>query len=200
MGSLVVKFALFQLLTVLTGICYQYLYICMDILEEKLRTTKFFKNHNPRAGKYKEAEGDEFLYFGSYVERRWGYGLLPCRGSKEYPDIEKLLHDIALERFHDFKYNRVQINKNVKTPRHRDANNSGDSYIFTVGDFTGGNLGTDDGSIDIYHKPLKFDGSLNWHWTEPFEGDRYCVIYYYNPQEEKTTKKNGSILQNGSIC
>jgi FkbM family methyltransferase len=150
----------------------------MDQLEDHIKNIKFYKNHNPRSLKYKEATGNEFLHFGKYIELMHGHGESICLGSRHYPEVEQLLKNIAESYFPEFNFNHIQINKNVKTPRHIDGRNQGESYIFTLGDFEGGNLCTDDGDIDIYRTPVKFNGKEIYHWTGDFTGDRYCVIYY----------------------
>ena len=102
------------------------------------------------------------------------------RGTKKFPLIEKILNEIANEHFPEFKFTNIQINYNVECLPHKDIKNKGDSIVFTVGNFTNGTLGTEEGDIDIYKKPYKFKGNLITHWTNPFEGDRFCIIFYSN--------------------
>lgn len=81
---------------------------------------------------------------------------------------------------HDFQ--SICINHNVVCQPHRDINNKTLSTIQAFGIFSGGELGmeTADGksiSVDI-RKPFTFDGSKITHYTKPFQGDRYSVIWF----------------------
>ena len=80
------------------------------------------------------------------------------------------------------QFNSICINHNVVCQKHRDINNKGISTIQALGIFSGGNLGMeieDSKSISIdIRKPFTFDGSKYTHWTEPFQGDRYSIIWF----------------------
>lgn len=80
--------------------------------------------------------------------------------------------------FYDFDFNAVQINKNVLCPPHKDSWNVGNSLIFSLGDFVGGELNVEGEVIDIYEAPYIFNGSKLEHSTEPFEGERYSVVLF----------------------
>ena len=151
----------------------------MEKLEETLDKIKF-----TRAGtqytKSRDMTGDEILHFGM-INDRSTKRLTLSLGRRFHDDIYQLLNKIAEEHFADFAYNYIQINKNVKTGRHTDKLNTGETVIFTVGSFSGGKLGLDSGPVSIYKTPYRFDGHKTPHWTEDFDGDRYCVIYYTRP-------------------
>jgi FkbM family methyltransferase len=146
----------------------------MDELERRLRGLNFKSargDNGARANKTKDGKGPRIMFFGKMVL----YGRYSItRGSNDHPEIERLLRDIS----GDFEWTNAQINKNVETTRHLDQKNAGVALTFTLGDFKGGRLGTDTGAIDTYKKPYRFDGSKIHHWTEPFQGERYCIIYY----------------------
>jgi len=152
----------------------------MDRLEQLLPGLKFPRqrgNNNARVKMTQDNKVPHAIFFGKMLL----YGrYAPTRGSNDYPEIEKLLREIS----GDFEWTIAQINKNVLTKRHLDKKNSGETMTLTLGNFTGGRLGTEGGNgteggmIDNYKKPYKFDGSKVVHWTEPFDGERYCIIYY----------------------
>lgn len=148
----------------------------MDKLEKLLPTLKFPKNRGHGGSRMnKDQKTPQVLFFG--MQKHYGKYMLGY-GSRYYPEVERLLTDIVNEAFSDFFYTNVQINKNVKTDRHLDKKNIGDSCTFCVGDYTGGRLGTDGGYTNLYKRVFMFNGSKVEHWTEPFEGERYCIIYY----------------------
>jgi len=110
-------------------------------------------------------------------------GLHASNNNTHYPEIYEALQKIIkiLDPF--FKYQTITINKNVKALPHRDRNNSGTSLIIGFGDYTGGGLYVEENDglyilHDINRKPLYFDGVKQTHYTEPFEGERWTIIYY----------------------
>ena len=73
---------------------------------------------------------------------------------------------------------RVTINKNIQCYPHRDRGNVGRSYILFMGDYTGGELCFENGTVvserDTWHE---IDGSIV-HWNTPIEGEKYSVILF----------------------
>lgn len=104
----------------------------------------------------------------------------PSIFEQKYPNIKTLCDTIAQTHFPDLEYTHIQINKNFQTLPHRDKRNEGDSAIFTLGSFTGGELVIENVTHNIYKNPLIFNGYINKHWTNPFVGTRYSVIYFKN--------------------
>ena len=85
-----------------------------------------------------------------------------------------------------FKFTSIQYNKNHRAARHRDAKNTGISYIIGLGDYKGGKLTIFDENEknpvkhDIKNKFYTFDGSKYPHETCPFSGERYTLVFYSN--------------------
>lgn len=85
-----------------------------------------------------------------------------------------------------FKFTSIQYNKNHRAARHRDAKNTGISYIIGLGDYKGGKLTIFDEyeknpvKHDIKNKFYTFDGSKYPHETCPFSGERYTLVFYSN--------------------
>jgi len=163
----------------------------MDQLEQVLPTLKFpisrgncqSKPEGSRTRMTKEGKPPEILSFGIIRDINTG-NWQPARGTLMYPDVGKLLRDIATEKFPEFTYTNYQINKNVNCKMHVDSKNRGNSYTFTVGQFSeGGGLIVEESIIDIYKKPYMFDGNKIKHGTEDWKGgDRYCIIYFTGPK------------------
>jgi hypothetical protein len=82
------------------------------------------------------------------------------------------------------------LNKNVTCKRHRDGND-GHSYILWLGDYKGGELLFDDGTVlsekYVWHK---INGQ-NYHWNNPHEGLKYGIVLYR--QKAKHTKQQQMI-------
>ena len=76
------------------------------------------------------------------------------------------------------------MNKNYLCSPHFDSKNVGESVLISFGDYTGGKtcVEMEDKIIkyDSQYKPVKFNGSKYKHWVEPYEGNRYSLVFYNN--------------------
>ena len=85
-----------------------------------------------------------------------------------------------------FKFTSIQYNKNHRAARHRDARNTGISYIVGLGDYIGGELIIFDENEknpvkhNIKNKFYTFNGSIYPHETAPYRGERYSLVFYSN--------------------
>ena len=85
-----------------------------------------------------------------------------------------------------FKFTSIQYNKNNRAKRHKDAKNTGVSYIVGLGNYKGGELTVFDENEknpvkhDIKNKFYSFDGSKYPHETCKFKGERYTLVFYSN--------------------
>lgn len=110
----------------------------------------------------------------------------------KYKKIHLLLDQIIKKFNPNFKYTTIQINRNVKCPKHRDRNNVGASVALGLGNYTGGGINQyeKDGSITYLENNGKLvyqDGSLE-HQTADWVGERYAIIFFYH---------KGSLEENG---
>jgi hypothetical protein len=101
----------------------------------------------------------------------------PSRYNKKFPELFKAIKDMISYYHPNFKYTTIQLNKNVLSPPHIDKNNVGPSYIIGLGDYTGGNLAIEGKKFNIKNKWKYFDGNKG-HWTEPFKGLRYSIVFF----------------------
>jgi len=97
------------------------------------------------------------------------------------PYLYKLILDFASKHV-DISWNGVMLNQNYQAAKHRDRGNVGISYLVAFGNYTGGNLkvyeGPFEGSHNIKNTPIKMDFSTTFHSVEPFEGNRYSLVFY----------------------
>ena len=132
------------------------------------------------------------MTFGFGDNRRgWNY----FKTNKAYPEIFK-----ALVAFGNrivpkgWEYQTITLNHGVKAKKHVDSKNSGKSVIIGIGDFTGGEIGVwrSDDTHPVYKnlhdKPIMFNGGLLPHETQPFEGDRYTMVFYKQGRKPRSGK------------
>lgn len=133
-------------------------------------------NFDKKLRKNVSDEPYEYLIF-HYTHRKFNKpSLSHC--NKKYKKVYQLLLDIIKEEDDNFYFTSIIINKNVKCKKHKDINNVGYSYIFTLGDYEGGNLVIDKKEYDIRNRLLKFNGCENEHYTTDYTGTRYSIVYY----------------------
>lgn len=124
--------------------------------------------------------------------------------TSEHSWLTKLLVGHAKRARPDFIFTSIQVNKNYASRPHVDKNNLGKSLILGLGDYRDGQLWVHDdegketlelkesitsaynytagkqisGSIlDCHDELVEFDGT-KLHYTLPFVGDRYTLIYF----------------------
>lgn len=56
------------------------------------------------------------------------------------------------------------------------------SLIVGLGDYTGGALVVEGKEYDIRYHPMEFNGWAQRHWTLPFEGERFSLVWF-TPKE-----------------
>jgi len=180
----------------------------LDLLEVPASANR--KNVIPRG--QTEVRG---LLFGLYC---YGGTLGVSSATGTYPNICKLLISALRAVDKDFPFTGIQLNYNYASRPHVDKNNCGCSYIVGFGNYTGGELWMhdseagedgvshtldpeDDDVTAAYPAGDTFSGRVedingNWtqfdgnklHFTQPFSGNRYSVIYFTCDQYAKADK------------
>lgn len=149
------------------------------VIEELKRKELPMNNYRKNSGKGKSQ------CFG-YVRQRNGT-YTGSRLNFERPELyQELLYLAAKILPPTFPWLSIQVNINYMTEPHLDKGNRGESAIVAFGDFTGGELvinstpynSRNDSEIDIRHKIVYFDGSQLLHYTRPFTGTRYSVVFH----------------------
>ncbi|CAE7718890.1 unnamed protein product [Symbiodinium sp. CCMP2592] len=54
----------------------------------------------------------------------------------------------------------------------------GISLIVGLGDYSGGELAVEGNTHDIRYRPLEFNGWTQRHWTQPFVGERFSLVWF----------------------
>ena len=111
-------------------------------------------------------------------------GLYYTKLRGEHPELKGILQQLVdLHSPTQITVDQVQINRNWRSPPHRDSGNVGESSIIGMGDYVGGQTIVEYSpdhihEYDIKNKFVRFDGSRYTHYTMPFSGDRYSLVFY----------------------
>lgn len=74
----------------------------------------------------------------------------------------------------------ITINKFAQFKPHYDSGGGAGqkmSMIVGLGNYTGGKLVIGGEEHDISYKPMEFDGFRHEHWTTPFHGERFSIVW-----------------------
>lgn len=78
----------------------------------------------------------------------------------------------------EYKWDAITLNQNYQTTAHKDKGNRGISAIIGFGSYEGGELVIEDTPVDILHRVVFFNGSELTHYTKPFKGERFSMVFY----------------------
>ena len=163
-----------------------------DALLTELRKVNIPTLGNPSKPERRKRHGVRADNIGSIGRTAtFGFGMTRMRGvgefrfNKKWPDLLRALinfgNTIAPP---GWRYTAITLNHGVKARAHRDTSNVGRSIIIGIGDYKGGDLRVwehDDAfytDMDLHDRPTMFNGALRTHETQPFEGERFTIIYY----------------------
>lgn len=75
----------------------------------------------------------------------------------------------------------IAVSRHAESPPHIDSVGGAEhrtSLIVALGAYTGGELVVEGALHDIRYKPLEFSGWTHGHWTLPFEGERFSLVWF----------------------
>jgi len=75
----------------------------------------------------------------------------------------------------------IAVNRHAQFTPHVDTGNGAGqsvSLIVALGDFIGGEIMIEGKSHDIRYEPIEFNGWTQRHWTNPFQGERYSLVWF----------------------
>jgi hypothetical protein len=115
---------------------------------------------------------------------KWAWYLLSCPLNNFFFFLELMKACFILER--KLMPNRppsatIAINRHAEFLPHRDSGAGAGqtkSLIVSLGAFSGGEIVVDHVPHDIRYCPLEFDGWQSLHYTLPFVGERYSLVWF----------------------
>lgn len=150
----------------------------MEAVLDKIE--KYLDTHNLALNRYRVKIGDgQTQCFGIVYKRCGNYG--QSRQNWLHVRLYELL--LELGKYIETPWTSIQVNKNYTCAPHMDTGNLGLSTIIGCGDYDDGRLclQSESGSIHkvcIKNRPYVFNGSQILHWTEPWTGNRYSIVFH----------------------
>jgi hypothetical protein len=130
----------------------------------------------------------------SYVEGKGGasgsfsVGAMPDdrnkqpKGNELFPELVKAAFELELYLRPDREpSSTIAINRNAQFRPHTDSGagaGQSTSLIVGLGTYAGGELVVEGEKQDIRYKALEFNGWTQRHWTMPFVGERYSLVWF----------------------
>jgi hypothetical protein len=129
------------------------------------------------------------------VVKAYGRGARSSKATHLREPLLRLLCKTVHEVHPGFAFTSIQVNKNYASMLHVDASNLGPSLAINLGAYSGGELHIDGmGKLDVHNRWQLFDGNLP-HLTCPFEGERYCAIFFSSQSYGLASADNSGYLR-----
>ena len=163
-----------------------------DILEELHRRPI-------EMNKYRNKAGDGRSQTWGIVNRR----CLAPDYSRQCWLRPKLYHHLLEfgRKYVDISFNSITVNQSYQADKHRDKNNLGVSFLVGFGNYSGGRLLIHEGDLSGEHnincRPIKTDFSKVLHSVEPFEGERFSLVYYWFHNKRSVELPPPSVKEEG---
>ena len=134
-------------------------------------------------------------------------GLATVQGNQLFPDLVHAIFALENELIakrtltHRRPSTHCAINFNVEFTPHLDSGIRGGndtSLIVGIGTYSGGGLVVEGIVHNIRHCPLEFDGWNQWHWTEPFQGDRMTLVFFTPALRDKSSSHDATTLNSNA--
>ena len=148
-------------------------------LRKTYRKTKINnQGHKIRTGAYKQKNA----YQGCFGLTRFRGKSFESSFQKKHPHMMVLFKKFIQSHNPSFKFKSVYVNKNVVCDKHKDSLNMGTSLLVGVGDYKGGqsmlNVNGKTKKFSIKSSSTMFNGTEIEHWSLPFEGTRYSLVFF----------------------
>lgn len=128
---------------------------------------------------FKEGEGGAS---GSF-----SVGIMPDRSSQpkgnlQFPELVRACFELERALIPDREpSSTIAINRNAQFRPHTDKGagaGQSTSLIVAMGNFVGGELMVEGETKDIRYNAIEFNGWKQRHWTLPFKGERYSLVWF----------------------
>ncbi len=111
-----------------------------------------------------------------------GHQCLQPKGNKLFPELMKAAFELELALFPEREpSSTIAINRNAQFRPHIDngaGSGQSNSLIVGLGNYVGGELVVEGVKHNIRYRPVEFNGWTERHWTLPFHGERYSLVWF----------------------
>ena len=118
---------------------------------------------------------------GSFTVGAFPGGQQP-KSNEEFKELMKAAFELEFALRPDrASSSTIAINRNAQFRPHTDSGagaGQSTSLIVGLGDYVGGELVVEGERKDIRYKPVEFNGWKERHWTMPFQGERYSLVWF----------------------
>jgi hypothetical protein len=120
---------------------------------------------------------------GSFSVGAMPEGMAAPRGNVLFPELLRAAFKLerAISPPGRKPSSTIAINRHATFLPHRDTGAGAGqtlSCIVALGDFRGGEVVVEGAVHDIRYRPVQFDGWKQRHWTLPFSGERFSLVYF----------------------
>jgi hypothetical protein len=104
------------------------------------------------------------------------------KGNTLFPELTKAAFELEIALCpHREPSSMIAINRNAQFRPHTDSGagaGQSTSLIVGLGTYVGGELVVESETRDIRYKAIEFNGWTERHWTMPFEGERFSLVWF----------------------
>lgn len=97
----------------------------------------------------------------------------------------------------------VVVNKHAQFKPHKDSGAGAGQHVSMIvglGEYSGGELVVEGAVNDIRYKALEFDGWNQRHWTLPFDGERFSIVWFTPLGCEDVAPTRSEVAEAVSAC
>ena len=144
--------------------------------------SKAKRNEQDRSSAYSFLEGE------GGASGSFSVGIMPGgihkqpKANSMFPDLVKAAFELEVNLFPEREpSSTIAINRNAQFRPHTDSGagaGQSTSLIVGLGTYSGGELMVEGEKHDIRYKGIEFDGWKQRHWTMPFNGERYSLVWF----------------------
>ena len=104
------------------------------------------------------------------------------KGNTLFPELMKAAFELEVALCpHREPSSTIAVNRNAQFRPHTDSGagaGQSTSLIVGLGTYTGGELMVEGTMMDIRYQSIEFDGWKQRHWTMPFHGERFSLVWF----------------------
>ena len=138
-------------------------------------------NKADRSSAYEFTEGEGGAS-GSFSVGAMPGGRIQPKANTLFPELMKHAFELELALCPNREpSSTIAINRNAQFRPHTDSGagaGQGTSLIVGLGNYVGGELVVEGDMKDIRYKAIEFNGWTQRHWTMPFRGERFSLVWF----------------------